>query len=365
MMRSATGTIAEINLTALCDNYRLLAGESASAACAAVIKANAYGLGAEPVAKALHKAGCQHFFTASIAEGVALRHVLQDATIGVFYGIASAEDAELAVAHNLIPCLNDRGQIARWQHAAHQYERALPASLHVDTGMSRLGLSMADVEALGDNRSLLDGIAPQLLMSHLACAGVSDHPLNEQQRERFEAVRAWFPDLPASLANSSGVFLGEGYHFDLLRPGAALYGINPTPDEANPMQTVVTVRAPILQLRVLEQAETVGYGATYNAPTGSRLAAVAGGYADGLMRAMGNNAEAYVNGHRVPIAGVVSMDVTVLDVSALPEGEVKSGDWVEFIGPHMPVDVMAAKAGTIGYELFTSLGSRVQRHYIR
>lgn len=362
-MQTATGTRVDIDLSALCDNYRLLAAQSPAASCAAVVKANAYGLGAEPVAKALHGAGCLHFFTASIAEGVALRQVLPEVSIGVFYGIASDEDAALAVAYDLIPCLNDRGQIVRWQQEARKQERALPADLHVDTGMSRLGVAIADAEALADDRRLLDGIALQRVMSHLACAASPDHPLNGQQQERFAAIHARFAGVPASLANSSGIFLGQEYHFDMLRPGAALYGINPTPDADNPMRTVVTVRAPILQLRVLEQAETVGYGATYLAPEGSRLAAVAGGYADGLVRAMGNRAQAWVNGHKVPLAGIVSMDVTVLDVSALPEGEVRVGDWVEFIGQHMPVDVVAAKAGTIGYELFTSIGSRVVRHY--
>lgn len=363
-MTATTGAIAEINLSALCDNYRLLCAQG-KAVSAAVVKADAYGLGAKDIAKALYKAGCRHFFTASIAEAVALRHALKDATIGVFYGVASDEDVKAAIAHDLIPCLNERGQIARWQDAAKSHERGLPAILHFDTGMSRLGLSHAEAVTLSNDATLLEGIIPHMLMSHLACADTHEHPLNKQQRERFAAICELFPDVHASLANSSGVFLGEDYHFDMIRPGAALYGINPHAEAENPMHTVVTLRSPVLQVRELTQSETVGYGATYNAPKGSRLAAVAGGYADGLIRAMGNEAQAWVNGHKVAIAGIVSMDVTVLDISALPQNAVQVGDWVEFVGAHMPVDTIAAKAGTIGYELFTSIGSRVQRKYIR
>lgn len=359
---TATGAIAEINLSALCDNYRFLAGR-VSGGCAAVVKANAYGLGAEHIAPALAAAGCSQFFVASIAEGVALRAVLPQAFIGVFYGVASREDVALAIAHNLSPSLNSMDQIARWQTAAKGAGRALPASLHVDTGMSRLGVSLSDARRLAEDSSLLEGMDIGLLMSHLACASTPEHPLNAQQCTRFADIRKAFPHMQASLANSSGVMLGVDYHFDLARPGAALYGINPTPDAENPMRTVVTLKSPVLQIRELDEAETVGYGATYQAPAGSRLATVAGGYADGLIRAMGHQGQGYVNGYKVPVAGIISMDVTVLDISKLPRGAVQAGDMVEFVGENLPVDVVAERANTIGYEVFTAIGSRVQRVY--
>lgn len=361
-MTSPGGTIAEIDLGALCENYRLLSAES-RAPCAAVVKANAYGLGVEPVAAALAQLGCREFFVATVEEGIALRPVLPDAAIAVLYGVATAEDAKLTVAHGLIPVLNSMEQLALWRDAAAGEGRALPAILHVDTGMSRLGLPLADAERIAEDAALLAGVDLRLVMSHLACSGTPDHPLNRQQLGRFRTVRQRFPKVRASFANSSGIFLGYDYHFDQTRPGAALYGINPTPDAANPMRTVVTVTSPILQIRTLTEAETVGYGATYQAPAGSRLATVGAGYADGLLRAMGNRAEAWVGGHKAPLAGVVSMDMAVLDISALPENDVRLGDRVEFFGAHMPVDVVAAKAGTIGYELLTSIGGRVKRIY--
>lgn len=363
-MTAATGAIAEINLTALCANYRLLAGKVAPAQCAAVVKANAYGLGMEPVAQALHRAGCRHFFVASIAEGVALRAALPTVAIGVFYGVATHDDAELAISHQLFPSLNSLQQIALWQTKAQERGAALPACLHVDTGMNRLGVSLAELRQLAENPALLEGIRIEWLMSHLACAGTPDHELNRLQLQRFNEARTLFPHIPTSFANSSGIFLGQDYHGDLARPGAALYGINPTPAEPNPMHTVVTIKAPILQLRNLTQPEPVGYCATYHTPQNARLATVACGYADGLMRSMSNRLHAYIAGAYVPVAGIVSMDVTVFDITALPEHAVKQGNMVELIGPHVNVDGVALQADTISYEIFTSIGSRVKRVYV-
>lgn len=362
-MTAPTGAIARIDLAALCDNYRLLAAKAAPAACSAVVKANAYGLGAERVAQALWQGGCSHFFTVSIAEAISLRTVLPQAFIGVFYGVASGEDARLCLAHRLMPCLNSLGQIELWRKAALAQGAPLPAALHVDTGMNRLGLAGEEVALLAQSPEKLDGIEVQWLMSHLACADTPQHPLNALQLRRFTEACGHFPEWPTSLANSSGIFLGTDWHGDLVRPGAALYGINPVPHLPNPMKTVVTIEAPVVQLRELRAEDTVGYGATYKAPAGARLATVACGYADGIMRSMSNRSEAFVAGQRVPVAGIVSMDVTVIDISSLPEGAVQPGDRVEFIGPHIAVDTVAEQAATIGYELFTSIGGRVRREY--
>jgi len=360
-MSTATGAIAEINLAALRANYRLLSQKTAPNQCGAVVKADAYGLGCNIVAPALWEEGCTRFFVATIAEGVALRKYLPNAHIGVFYGVTTQEDAALAIAHKLQPSLNSLGQVELWGRVAAERGHALPASLHVDTGMTRLGLCVEEAMQLAEQPERLAGIEIQWLMSHLSCAGVPEHPLNLKQLRRFDALRKLFAHWPSSFANSSGIFMGQGYHGDLARPGAALYGINPTPYAPNPMQTVVTVKAPVLQIRRLTEAESVGYGATYEAPKGALLATVGCGYADAVIRHMSHHARAWVAGHYVPVIGIVSMDLTVVDISDLPEGAVQAGDWVEFIGPHLPVDDVAAEAGTIGYELFTSMGARVKR----
>lgn len=364
-MTAPTGAIAEIDLGALRANYHLLNEKTAPHRCAAVVKANAYGLGCEAVAQALWEEGATRFFVATIEEGMALRKVLPNAYIGVFYGIGSREDALLAIENKLQPSLNSLGQLELWRGIAQERGNALPASLHVDTGMTRLGLSHADAEQVAAKPELLQGVELQWLMSHLSCAGSPEQPLNLQQLKRFEAVQALFPQVPTSFANSSGIFLGQGYHGQLPRPGAALYGINPTPyAPLNPMQTVVTFKAPILQIRTLSSDESVGYGATYQAEKGARLATVGCGYADSLIRHMSNASRAYVAGSYVPVAGIVSMDLTVIDISSLPEKAIQAGDMVEFVGENLPVDDVAESVGTISYELFTSIGGRVKRNYI-
>lgn len=360
-----TGAIAEINLAALCANYRLLAEKVAPQACAAVVKANAYGLGVEPVARALYDEGCRHFFVATMAEGIQLRQFLADVPIGVFYGVTSQEDARAALEYALMPTLNSLEQVDLWCRAAKTCGETLPALLHVDTGMNRLGLSLTDARQLTEQPQRLEGIDLRWLMTHLACAGTPEHDLNRMQLARFREAAALFPHVPTSFANSSGIFLGREYHGQLARPGAALYGVNPIPHLPNQMRTVVTVKAPVLQIRTLSQRDTVGYNATCPLPKGARLATIACGYADGLIRAMGNRAKVFIAGQLVPLAGIVSMDLSVADISSLPENTVQTGDWIELIGPNAQADVAAEQAGTIAYELFTSLGMRMKREYVR
>lgn len=365
MPHDATNAIVEIDLAAIAANYRHLADTVAPQTCAAVVKANAYGLGIDPVAITLHEAGCQHFFVATIGEGIALRALLTDVQIGVFYGVSTTADAALCAEHNLLPSLNSLEQIAVFCAAATQLGRLLPACVHVDTGMNRLGLSLADAEHLAANRELLHGIDVRWLMTHLSCAPFVDHTLNPKQLERFDTVQALFPEWPTSITNSPGIFLGQEYHGNLARPGAALYGLNPHPKQQNPMRNVVTIKAPVIQLRTVGEEQGVGYGCTYTAPAGARLASIACGYADGLLRSMSNKTQAYVAGQYVPVVGIVSMDVTVIDISGLPQGAVGLGDMVEFVGKHLSIDKVAAQAGTIGYEILTSLNPRIRRIYLR
>jgi alanine racemase len=361
-MASTAAPVALIDLAALADNYRILRERAKPAQVGAAVKANAYGLGLEPVTRALFQSGCRTFFTAHVGEALSLRETLPQATIAVLHGLTPSEFAE-AIAADIIPVINHLGALEAWQRCALQRSHALPAFVHLDTGMNRLGLSLPEVRILAAEPSRLDGIALKAWLSHLACADDAEHPKTTEQLHTFQAILQKLPVAPASLANSSGIFRGRDYLFDLVRPGAALSGINPTPAEPNPMRGVLTLRAPILQVRGVDAHMTVGYGATHVVPKDSRVATVALGYADGFHRSLGNKGQGKIGEHLVPVIGHISMDLVTLDVSALPEGAAYPGAMVEFIGPHRTLDQIAAEAGTIGYEILTGLGSRIQRVY--
>jgi alanine racemase len=355
------GSLLTVDLGAIRENYRRLKARLGGGACAAVVKADAYGLGAAEVAPALAREGCGVFFVAHALEGIALRRILGEAPqIHILNGIPPGAEAYAASA-GLSAVLNSTEQLAAWREAARRLGRALPAALQVDSGMSRLGLAPSEVDAITADPTSLDGIDLKLVMSHLACADEPDSPANALQLHNFEALRAKLPSAPASLANSSGIFLGGGFHFDLARPGAALYGVNPTPGKPNPMRQAVSLAAKIIQTRVLEEGAGVGYGHSYRAAGGLSVATISLGYADGWPRHAAS--QAFHEDVPLPFAGRVSMDSIVLDISALPPGTLKAGDTVELIGPHQTVDDVAGQAGTIGYEILTGLGSRFHRIY--
>lgn len=352
----ASQSVLTINLGAIAANYRAIRARVAPhAQCAGVIKADAYGLGAARVGPVLAKAGCRHFFVAQLGEGVALREAVPEAEIYVLNGLLAGE-AEEYHRYRLIPVLNDLGQIEAWRSVGGA------AVIHFDTGMSRLGLSPAEADILAAEPARLNGIDLRYVISHLACADEPDHPLNAAQLRRFTAIRARFPQAAASFANSSGVFLGPGYHFDLARPGCALYGINPTPGRPNPMRAVARLDARVLQLREIDPPASVGYGATHHVTGKTRVATVAVGYADGWLRAFSNRGSAIAAGVRVPFIGRVSMDLVTLDVTAVPG--LRVGDTVALMDEQLTVDDVAATAGTIGYEILTQLGARYHRQYI-
>ncbi|MFZ2007897.1 MAG: alanine racemase [Stellaceae bacterium] len=348
----------EIDLGAVVANWRLLAVTAAPAICAAVVKANAYGLGAVPVARALMAAGCRKFFVATFDEGLELRAAFGvEPEIAVFNGPLPGSAADFAAAR-LIPVLNDPGQIEAWTTVAAP-DKQLPI-VHIDTGMSRLGLSSAEFEQCLD---LIAAVGASMLISHLACAETPDHALNTAQRARFIAAHQQLPSLKASLAASSGIFLGRDYHFDLVRPGAALYGVNPCPGAANPMRPVVRLRAKIVQVRKIDRGESVGYGAAHIMDGPGLLATAAIGYADGWLRSLSHRGCGWLAGKRVPLLGRLSMDLATFDVSAVPATELYPGNMIELIGEHYGVDTAAADAGTIGYEMLTALGTRHHRVY--
>ena len=355
------GAVLTIDLDAIVSNWRMLSEKLGSSECSAVVKANAYGLGATRVAAALENAGCKTFFVAHLDEGIELRSSLSStARIFVLNGTPTGTEQDF-VSSGLIPVVNSFAELSAWRNYAQNLDARLPIALQVDSGMSRLGLQSVDVEAIAANEDILDGLDLQLVMSHLACADEPSHDANEAQRLEFERLRSMLPDAPAALANSAGVFLGQAFHFNLARPGAALYGINPTPALKNPMKASVTLSARVVQIREVKKGAGIGYGFTCHSTDKMRLATISLGYADGWPR---NAAvSAYFNGEELPFAGRVSMDSIILDISAL-SANLAEGDFVDLICPEQTVDDIAQKSGTIGYEILTRLGTRFHRQYL-
>lgn len=356
---ASAGATLRIDLGAIRENYRRLKAMLPQATCSAVVKADGYGLGATEIASALLDEGCEHFFVAHASEGLSLRNGIgRGPKIYVMNGIFPGAENESAEA-GLIAVANSADQLHAWRKAARRLGRTLPVAVQVDTGMSRLGMAPTEVDRL--ERGDFDGLEPVLAMSHLACADEPKNPANQMQRQVFEVLRRKLPLMPASLANSSGTFLGEEYQYDLVRPGVALYGVNPVPGRPNPMRQVVSLEAKVIQTRELEAGIGVGYGHAFRTAAASRTATIALGYADGWPRHAGT--AAWFGDVRLPFAGRVSMDLIVLDISALPAVQLKPGDTVELIGLHQCVDELAEIAGTIGYEILTGLGSRFWRVY--
>ena len=356
-----------VDLPAIAENYRRLKSAFRERAVAAVVKADGYGLGAERVAPVLVKAGARSIFVAQLEEALKLRPLLDAChpavSLYVLNGLAPGTEA--LFADNLIlPVLNSLGQIEAWGRFARQRDKALPAAIHLDSGMCRLGLPPDEVERLRADPAALDGVVPTCLLSHLACADEPQHPKNAEQLAYLKQALTALPRAPVSFCNSSGIFLGPDYHFDLGRPGVALYGANPTPAAANPMRPVVRLLAKVLQIRSIDAPQTVGYGADHRATEPARIATVAAGYADGYLRSISSRGHAWVAGHRVPVVGRVSMDLLALDVTAVPPEQVAPGDWAELLNAEQDVDALAREAGTIGYEILTSLGARYHRVYL-
>lgn len=353
-----------IDLGAICRNYLKLAERLAPIRTSVVVKADAYGLGAGPVAEALYKAGCRDFFVAHFPEVAALRSVLPaDAVIHVLNGLQPGNELPCATA-GIVPVLNSLEQLRRWSAAAHGLGKRLPAALQFDTGMSRLGFSLAEQMQLKAELADHTLVDIRFIMSHLASADEAESEQNDEQLAEMRRISGEFPDLPVCFANSNGIFLGKGYHGFMARPGIALYGGNPAPSEVNPMEPVVSLKIAVIQTRTVPVGTKVGYGATFVAKREMRLATIAAGYADGLPRSLSDRGAVYFGDIRLPIVGRVSMDSMTVDISALPEGALTLGSLVEMIGPHQTLDDLAQAAGTISYEVLTSLGQRYQRAYL-
>ena len=364
-LATATGVLT-VDLDAIAANWRKLEKTAVPAECAGVVKADAYGCGAAQVAGALANAGCKTFFVATLDEARTVRAALPAATIYVLDGFFQHTGDAYATI-DCKPVIGDLNELAEWDVFCRRSGWRGGAAIHIDTGMNRLGLTVAEAQGIiprihaGDH-----GIT--LVVSHLASAEQLNNPLNARQLTAFREIASLFSGVPASLSNSSGVFLGAQFQFDLVRPGAALYGINPTPESDNPMRPVVQLKARIVRIRQIERGETVGYGGTWTARRPTRLAIVSAGYADGYFRAASANdgtrgAEVVVAGKRCPIAGRISMDLMAIDVTDLDKSEARRGHMVTLIGEGITVDELAHHFGTIGYEVLTSLGRRYARVY--
>jgi len=361
-----------IDLDALAHNYRLLKELAEPAEVAGVVKADAYGLGIEPVARTLWEEGCRRFFVALPAEGVVLRQILPEAEICVFNGLFGAEAAAVYVAHHLIPVLNSPSDVSTWEAYGWDGEVSRPCVLHVETGINRLGLTAENARQVAEENALTSALTPLIVMTHLACGDVPGHPMVQQQLARFKELTKLFPEAEASIANSAGVFLGGEFLCDVVRPGIALYGGTPIDGMTSPLRPVVTAYSRIAQIKHVAAGETVGYGAT-PVYRDTIIAVGSTGYADGYHRAITTRAKqpenpqpfAFINGHRVPVIGRISMDLTLFDVTDLGPDAVACGDMVELFGPNIPVDELAQVCGTISYELLTSLGRRYYREYVR
>ena len=362
--REEAQAVLTIDLGALVENWRALARIAGGAECAAVAKANAYGVGLEEAVRALSKAGCTTFFIAHASEARRARAALGSAHARIYALNGLLHDHAVAQAFLAAGATPIIGSLEEWQ-VWRDNAPGRAYALHIDTGMNRLGVSAEEARIIAAHDSAK---AVELVMSHFVASEEVENALNTRQIDAFENVRPLFPQARASLANSSGVLLREKPHYDLVRPGYALYGGNPSPGAANPMQHVVTLDAPILRVRRVKAGATVGYNATWTAQRDSVLAAIGVGYADGLLRSASGShgaegGEAIIGGARCPIVGRVSMDITIIDASDAPGEAVKPGAPARLLGPEITVDDLAERAGTIGYEILTSLGRRYHRVY--
>ena len=360
----AARLLAEINLDAIASNWTFLNQHSGGATAGAVVKADAYGHGMPRVAKCLYDAGCRLFFTAGIDEAVQLRAILPDADIAYFDGLGG-DDLDLVLTHNIIPSIGDFDQLNRFQSLTSITGAPVPAMLNIDTGMNRLGFSPDQIQDLS-MEDLTKNTHWRLIYSHLACADEASHPMNKQQLDDFNTViqNPLWADIPKSLAATGGILLGKDYHFDVTRPGIGLYGLTPNNNRIQGLTPALSLKAKVLQINTVPQGKTVGYGASVTLKRTSRLATIAGGYADGINRKLSSQGQIMMGALKAPMVGRISMDVHVVDITDWPEDALKTGDWVTLLGDNsISAHDWAQDCETIAYEMLTTLGLRAKRHY--
>lgn len=353
-----------INLKKLAENYKYFHSlVHQECAVAGVIKANAYGLGAKQVAQTLKSLNCPQFFVATLDEAMAIRREDKDTPIAVLGGLMMGQEQEY-LTQNIMPVLNSPLDTQNWGNFCKKQERKISAIIHFDTGMNRLGLSMDEARTLIGDESKLNPIDVRLIMSHFASADNKDDPLTAKQAKNFNFIAQYFPNIKKSLSNSSGLFRDKSYHFDMIRPGYALYGGNPTAETQNPMQNIVSLNARILQIRDCKKGESIGYSATHIFDKNTRTATIALGYADGFLRSNSSQSIVYYNNQPCPVLGRVSMDLVTINISHIKGQQPAQGEAIEILGPNQTIDDLAKTASTIGYEILTALGNRYKRNYI-
>ncbi|MBL4871319.1 MAG: alanine racemase [Robiginitomaculum sp.] len=360
--------VLTINLSAVIENYKFLAAKVAPAKIGASVKADAYGLGIIQIGKALYGAGCRTFFVAHAGEGKILRGAIgNQPNIYVLSG-PTPQDSALFFGSTLKPVINSLTQARDWIKTIDGVKRPPRTALHFDTGLNRLGIPSSEIEIFVKEDGLMDALNVDLVMSHLACSSLQDHPLNKQQLDLFKRTAAQMPMVNLSLANTGGIYLGKPYHFKLVRPGIGLFG-GTTTDTPNLEKTrpVIELHAPVLQIKNVNKGETFGYNALYTAASHMKIAIVSAGYADGLPISLSGTDNAVISHARLgkenaPIIGRISMDYTILDITNLKK-YVERGEKAVFFGANL--DTQAKQAQTINYEILTHLGQRCKRVYIR
>lgn len=352
-----------IDLEALRDNYRKIVGFVHPATVSVVVKANAYGLGLQKIAEELFSIGCKSFFVANLEEAIELRKILPNSEIHILNGLYKGW-GELLLEYDLKPVLNNFQQMDLWLNTAKLVNRPLPADIHIDTGMSRLGFLYEEIDELATKLATNKLIKTDIVLSHLACSSDPKHPANAAQLSKFNKLTKLFYPKRFSLSASSGIFLGKSYHFDLVRPGVAIYGGNPTPGLPNPMKQVIQLKGTIVQTRRISEGQTVGYGATFKANAPKDIAVISIGYSHGVMRSLSNRGTVWIREFEAPILGRISMDLITVDISKIPSELTSTGTCVNLFGAHQTVDQVAKEAGTIDYEVLTGLGQTSNREYV-
>ena len=356
------GGLLSINLEAIQKNYMLMRQKSHPARAAVVLKANAYGLGLKEISEALFAVGTEDYFVTTIDEGIILRDVLPSAQIYILNGVFKGTE-EILQEKNLIPVLLSQEQVSLWKEHALKIGKKCKAILQVDTGMGRFGLSYEEAMALSQDIKGLAGIDLVYVLSHLSSATLSSHPNNPKELEKFKQVLKFFPKVPATLANSPGILLGSDYHFNMTRMGIALYGGAPCEDLPNLLAPVLSLKAKVIQVRSLKKDMPVGYDGTYVMPQDGRIATVNIGFADGFLRSLSNRGYGLIEGHKVPIVGIISMDWMSIDVTEVPESLIYPGSFITLLGESLTIDHVAKLGNTTSYDLISGLGSRFHRYY--
>lgn len=355
----------QIDLGAIASNYNALKQKVKPAECAVVVKANAYGLGHETIAKSLWDVGARSFFVATLEEGIALRSVLAKSKIFLLNGIMRGMESFLG-EFSLIPVLASYDMVKYWSEYCQKLTQTLPCALQFNTGLYRLGLSSHDILRIFQDKDLMEFLNIVHVMSHLSASEDQENAHNEHQLESFTKLKAFFPHISASLGNSGGIFLKPSYYFDMVRPGISLYGIGIPENQQHHFMKALTLCTPILQVVSLKKGEKVGYDCTYVMPEDGRIAIASIGYADGYPHSLSNCGQGIIEGFKAPIAGRISMDLLTLDVTHVPESLVYPGQFVTLIGGELTVESLAKSAGMIFHEVLTGLGvgTRIEKIYV-